>query len=304
MKFELKVNESKMKNSIRTTLNTLGLVSEKTIMNFNKGTRDNEEVVVKIDNLSGVIFIDDFYVGDNTYEEGNYRNDKKILNLAGGEHYEALIDANRRFSDYNKYFNGKNILDFGCGSGDFLKLSLPHCKNVAGVELQRNYALDLKNIGIPCYDTLDSIEEGSIEACFSFSVIEHLPDPINTLMELKSKLVKGATLIVEVPHANDFLLKHIHNQSFKDFTLWSQHLILHTRDSLSRLLNHVGFRDITVKGLQRYPLSNHLGWLNYGKPGGHKSHIAMIDSEELTAAYGNALARIDATDFLVAHATA
>ena len=62
-------------------------------MDFNKGTRDDKEVIVKIDISSGVIFIDDFYVGDNTYEEGNYRNDEKILNLVGGENYEALTEG-------------------------------------------------------------------------------------------------------------------------------------------------------------------------------------------------------------------
>lgn len=293
-----------MNNTIKSTLETLELISENTISVFSERTRDNSELRVKIDNLSGVIFIDDFYVGDNTYEKGEYRNDKKILNLVGGEQHESLTDANRRYANYSKYFCGKTILDFGCGAGDFLNLALPHCKNALGVELQDNYALSLKSRGINCYKDLSSINDQSIEACFSFSVIEHLPDPINTLKELKSKLAKDATLIIEVPHANDFLLKNLKNKSFKNFTLWSQHLILHTRESLGRLLNYVGFSDVTVKGLQRYPLSNHLGWLDDGKPGGHKSHLSMIDSEELMTAYSNALAKIDATDFLVAYAKA
>ena len=59
-------------------------------------------------------------------------------------------------------------------------------------------------------------------------------------------------------------------------------------------------RDIQIEGVQRYPLSNHVNWLAKGKAGGHKSPISAIDSEALSDAYKNSLARIDATDTLVA----
>jgi len=52
--------------------------------------------------------------------------------------------------------------------------------------------------------------------------------------------------------------------------------------------------------VQRYPLSNHINWLSNGKPGGHKSSLSLIDTPALTSAYSDSLARIDATDTLVA----
>ena len=58
--------------------------------------------------------------------------------------------------------------------------------------------------------------------------------------------------------------------------------------------------DIQIEGVQRYPLSNHLNWLANGKPGGHKSPISILDSDALSEMYQNSLARIDATDTLVA----
>lgn len=62
----------------------------------------------------------------------------------------------------------------------------------------------------------------------------------------------------------------------------------------------MGLEEIQIEGVQRYPLSNHLNWLANGKGGGHKSPLSALDSDELLDAYQNALARIDATDTLVA----
>ena len=89
-------------------------------------------------------------------------------------------------------------------------------------------------------------------------------------------------------------------EEYKQYKLWSQHLILHTRDSLKKTLEFVGFKDIQIESVQRYPLSNHLNWLANGKGGGHKTPLSMLDSEMLIDAYHNSLARINATDTLVA----
>ena len=138
-------------------------------------------------------------------------------------------DAKRRFSDYFKFVSGKNILDFGCGTGDFLQLIKSDCKNVTGVEIDENCINYLKSKDIICYDNLSKVSNYHFHTIVSFHTIEHLPDPINSLSEMRKKLVKNGTIIIEVPHANDFLLNFMKNNEFKQFTLWSQHLLLHTR---------------------------------------------------------------------------
>ena len=110
-------------------------------------------------------------------------------------------------------------------------------------------------------------------------------------------------MILEVPHANDFLLEHMSVSAFIQFTLWSQHLVLHTRDSLRRMLTSAGFKHIKIEGVQRYSISNHLHWLKNSKPGGHITTLSALDSPELKRAYAEALSKIDATDTLVAIAT-
>ena len=55
--------------TIFNTLKKLGLASEETSVLFHKGVRDNPDLNVFKDISSGVIFIKDFYSGDETYEQ-------------------------------------------------------------------------------------------------------------------------------------------------------------------------------------------------------------------------------------------
>ena len=77
-------------------------------------------------------------------------------------------------------------------------------------------------------------------------------------------------------------------------------MILHTRTSLTCILEAAGFKSVHINGVQRYPLSNHLNWLANGKPGGHRSSLSLIDNFELKEIYAKTLNGLDATDTLVA----
>lgn len=292
-----------MSTSIFKSLKELGLTSEQSRVQFNNRTRDVNDLKVWRDTISGVIYIDDFYTGDNTYVNGTYRNDISIEKNNKKINYEKNLDAQRRFRSNLKFVEGKKILDFGCGSGEFLKLIQPYCDHVIGIELQQNYVEDLNSYGITCFNNLENVKDNTLDVIVSFHVIEHLPNPLETLLELKRKIVNDGKILVEVPHANDFLLSTAACENFKQFTLWSQHLILHTRESLYKMLKFVGLKNIQIEGVQRYPLSNHLNWILKGKPGGHKSSLSTFESEELFNAYKNSLARINATDTLVAIAS-
>ena len=104
--------------------------------------------------------------------------------------------------------------------------------------------ISLNKDGINCVFSLQELADNSFDVCVSFHVLEHLPDPLEILSSLKKKIISGGILILEVPHANDFLLSVAQNEPFKQFTLWSQHLVLHTRESLKCMLAYVGFEDI------------------------------------------------------------
>jgi len=286
--------------SIFETLSRLGVAGEDSCEVYARGTRDRDDVIVYRDSRSGVIYIDGFYGGDDVYEEGRYRD----INLAetGSRDYEISRDADRRVNACLPFVCGRNLVDFGCGDGAFLRKVQHRTASCSGVELQRDYVEALNREGIVCHTSLGALQDDAIDTVVSFHVLEHLPDPLAVLAEFRRVLKPGGTAILEVPHAGDILLKELQCDAFKTFTLWSQHLVLHTRDSLRRMLAAAGFGNIVVEGVQRYPLSNHLTWLSEGRPGGHKSELAALDSPDLRGAYEAALNRIDATDTLVAFA--
>lgn len=284
-----------MKSDIFKSLNNLGLTSIDTRFVFSKGTRDNPNLIVWKDRDSGLIYIDDHYIGDEAYRIAEYRTLE-----GGGARLEDARDTERRFKYFEQYFVGKRVLDFGCGQGQFLKRVRGAAKEVAGVELDSVSYDSLTADSITMYRRLDSVPNHSFDTVFLFHVFEHLPKPLEFLVEIRQKLVPGGFVVIEVPQANDFLLTSLELSEFKQFTLWSQHLVLHTRESLRRFLMAAGYTKISIVGCQRYSLSNHLHWLSEKKPGGHLSFLSVIDNESLNREYANALASIDATDSLVA----
>lgn len=286
-------------NNIFETLSQIGVASVENRELFSEGTRDLKDLNVYRDRISGVIYIDEHFGGEEIYKDAQYRKSDGPSKTETRS-YELTLDAERRIADYRAYVAGKRILDFGCGDGGFLKAFQGTATYCCGVELQQDYLEALNEEGIPCFSSLDAVPQESIDTVVCFHVLEHLPQPLPVLQEMMRVLRPGGTAVFEVPHANDFLLAYLKNQAFKSFTLWSQHLVLHTRESLMRLLQVGGLDQVVIEGVQRYPLSNHLTWLSEDRPGGHKSSLAAIDTPMLVEAYEAALNRIDANDTLVA----
>ena len=106
-------------------------------------------------------------------------------------------------------------------------------------------------------------------------------------------------MIIEVPHARDALFTIYDCEKFKQFTFWSEHLILHTKTSLKLILNAAMFSSFEIYGYQRYPLSNHLYWLSKGMPGGQDKWPELI-SDKLNFEYKEQLSKLDRTDTLIA----
>lgn len=281
-------------SSIRESLESIGAVDPAHVDVLAERTRDRDVKVLR-DSHSGVIFIDDHYVGDEEYVSGEYRGVDDPITLVD------TVDRDRRVAALMPLCVGRRVLDFGCGRGLFLREVSETAESVQGVELQESYRTELTAFGIPCAPSLEAVS-APVDTVTMFHVLEHLPEPIETLQQIRGLMAPSGDLIVEVPHARDLLLADMDVEAFRSFTLWSQHLVLHTRDSLRRLLEASGFRDITIRGVQRYGLGNHLHWLRHGEPSGHSSLFAELETQALRQAYEDSLDRIDATDTLVAHA--
>ena len=289
--------------NIRETLLRLNLINNHDVRIFSNKTRDNDNLVVYRDDKTKIIFIDNYYVGDKEYEIGDYRTQLSSTLTSSGE-LEDYLDVERRFKKYKQFIVNKKICDFGCGDGSFLNISKSVTQSLIGIEIEKKCIQQIYNNGIKCVTNLDGLSE-PLDAFFLFHCLEHLPDPIEILKNIHKKLKSHGVghIVIEVPHARDFLLDYMDLDSFKNFTLWSQHLILHTRQSLQVMLIDAGFNNILIEGVQRYGFDNHLNWLRYGQSGGHKNPLSVIVTDSLKNSYADSLSKMDANDTLVAIAT-
>ena len=132
--------------------------------------------------------------------------------------------------------------------------------------------------------------------------MEHLPHQLESLREIRTKLKSSGKLIIEVPHANDFLISKLNHEAFKNFTLWEQHLILHTEKSLKKILIKSGFKKVKIIFFQRYGLDNHLGWILDNKPGGHNRYKTIFN-DKMNNEFKSKLIKMKCSDTLIAIAS-
>jgi len=281
-----------MKNPIIKELVDLKLINLKNCSVISKTTRDKKIKVLQ-DKKSGIIFLEKF-VRDKKY----YQLDRKMSQKDIARYTNLLKnDDKRRFNQFKNVLKSKRILDFGCEFGGFLK-NITNSKKLHGLEINKNCIKFLKKKGINVIDNLEN-NKLKFDVITMFHVLEHLPNQINILKKLRQNLDNNGKIIIEVPSASDLLISFKNLKSFKKFTFWSEHIILHTRDSLKKFLKAAGFKNIRVINFQRYDLNNHLGWFLNNSPGGHLIFKDVFD-EELNATYSDFLVRKNKTDTLIA----
>jgi len=291
--------KNKRKNRIQTLLFHLGICDEDSIESFWPKVRDRDDVAVMKCKKSGIIFLSrsdhmdiSFYEEQKGAKYFSAQNRKNVI-------FNRLEDDQRRNRQFRDMICNKKWLDIGTGGGGILDLLSPVALETTAVEPQKDLRNELVKLGYRVYPNIEEVPNCDFDVVTLFHVFEHFTDPIEILRSILERIKEGGKIVIEVPHANDFLISFLDLDSFKAFTLSSEHLILHTRESLTIFLQKAGFKNIIIYGHQRYPLANHLYWLAKGKPGGHLvwSHLRTLD---LDNSYSQMLARLDRTDTLIA----
>ena len=252
----------KLTNKVFDTLVSLGVSSPAEVEKVFDKTRDRSDISVYRCLKSEAIFL-----STTEHMDISYYNDK-----SGTQYWNAktraaglintVEDDERRFHQIKGFITNKNYLDIGTGLGGILDRVQGYTKSSTAVEPQLEMKDVLTNIGYKAYaDLKDLPADYSADFISLFHVFEHITNPIEVLKTIHSKLSPDGKVLIEVPHARDILLTTYDLDSFKAFTFWSEHLVLHTRSSISAMLHHCGFKNIEIAGFQRYPLANHLHWM-------------------------------------------
>jgi SAM-dependent methyltransferase len=280
-------------------LTELGLSDANSAVLYRQGVRDRTDIKVFRCERSGVIFLEsDDHVTAEHYEDWD------DLSYWGGKTRDEVVrsqleDDRRRAEFIRPHIANKRWLDIGTGVGGILTLAAGSCAEAAAVEPQRMARQELIKLGFTVHAAIADAPKRYFDAITLFHVFEHIPKPVAFLRAVGELLAPGGRIYIEVPHARDFLVDFVECAPFISFTLWSEHLILHTRKSLVRFVAASGFSRCSVSGIQRYPLANHLYWLAKGKPGGQ--HIwPMLSNNGLNEQYTKMLDSLDHTDTLMA----
>ena len=289
-----------MKNKIAKTLCDLGICDESAIEPYYPRVRDREDISIMRCKKSGVIF-----TSTTEHMDISHYSDKvEFPHYWKEENREkAVIDAyegdSRRKNQFLSLISNKKWMDVGTGAGGILDLLEPVAERAVAVEPQQRALESLKKENYEAYSDISEVPYDDFDVITLFHVFEHLTEPLELLRVAYDKLKVGGKIIIEVPHANDFLFSFLDLEEFKKFTFWSEHLVLHNRYSLKALLAEVNFKNTVISGFQRYNLANHLHWLKEKQPSGHIKW-SMLATDELDNAYSNMLEKIDRTDTIIA----
>lgn len=95
----------------------------------------------------------------------------------------------------------QTLLDYGCGTGAFLKYCEDKKWNVMGVEpFQQAHSIAQKNLKAFVGPDIESIDQTNFEVITLWHVLEHLTDLNGTLHLLKEKLSENGTMFIAVPN--------------------------------------------------------------------------------------------------------
>ena len=141
-----------------------------------------------------------------------------------------------------QWIKGYHFLDFGCGVGDLCSYMQDFGWVADGVEVS-TYARGIaRKKKLTIYNKL--AECGKYDLISAINVLEHLPNPKDAILELKSHLADGGVLVIQVP--NDFSpLQQIVKTKIGGDNYWvayPDHINYFNFASLKRLLEHCGMQ--------------------------------------------------------------
>ncbi len=113
----------------------------------------------------------------------------------------------QKFNLINNYKSGKNILDIGCGTGEFLNFFKNKNWNTTGIEPSSNARTSAENnynLSVFDEDHLNSLEKNSFDVITMWHVLEHVSNLRERITQVKNLLANDGILVIALPNSNSF----------------------------------------------------------------------------------------------------
>jgi 2-polyprenyl-3-methyl-5-hydroxy-6-metoxy-1,4-benzoquinol methylase len=184
---------------------------------------------------------------------GKYYQSEKYISHTGGHKslfdkvyvFARTITLGWKFKLITKYKSTGSVLDYGCGTGEFLHYLKSHGWAINGVEPSegaRSKAIDL--LQNPIHTSIEKIEGSQFDVITLWHVLEHVHDLNEKLSSIKSLLKQDGIIFIAVPN-------HESPDAQKYGAYWAgydvpRHLWHFSKDSMKKLFDKTGFELVSI----------------------------------------------------------
>lgn len=211
-------------------------------------------------------FYNEVYQDKNSFQQGS--------KVDARQHFEMRLESIRPRAEYlARYINMDSVVfELGAGSGELLYLLKPQVQRCYANELAQEFVDFMNNdleIAASSDDYLEVQAPEKWDMAISIGTLDHIYNTRDYLEKLFDDLKPGGLLYVEVPNDRQALKEFIpgrHVGSFRRFMYQIAHYYSFTFETLSRLMEEVGFHVEEEFSRHDYTLLNYLNWCMTGAP--------------------------------------
>lgn len=161
-------------------------------------------------------------------------------------HFIRKLAIRNKFKLIRPYHSGGNVLDLGCGTGDFLAFLMTKGYSCLGIEPNPQAQAIAKSKNLNVISHLSDIATSHLfDVITLWHVLEHVHNPKETLETLHKITAKDGTIIIAVPDRESWDAMHYGaNWAALDVP---RHLSHFRQQDVQRLLNETGFENIASR---------------------------------------------------------